>query len=152
VDEYIESGGEMGIDDKYLTFALGTEHYGLQIALVSDIITVLAITDVPDVPEYIRGIINLRGKIVPVMDVRCRFNKEVLPYNDRTSIIVINVKGSMIGLIVDMVSEVMDISPDDISLPAQGGKEMQNRFISGIGKTSGGVKLLLDIDRLVSDY
>ncbi|MDR0248095.1 MAG: chemotaxis protein CheW [Oscillospiraceae bacterium] len=152
MDETIDLSDERGTEDKYLTFALGNEHYGMKISLVIDIIMVQAITDVPEVPRYIKGIINLRGKIVPVMDVRCRFNKEELAYNDRTCIIVTNVGGNLVGLIVDMVSEVMDILPEDIALPSQGGPEMQNRYISGIGKTANGVKLLLDIDRLVSDH
>jgi purine-binding chemotaxis protein CheW len=147
----IDGAEDRGTEDKYLTFALGNEHYGMKIELVIDIIMVQAITDVPEVPAYIKGIINLRGKIVPVMDVRCRFNKEIIDYNDRTCIIVTNVGGALVGLIVDMVSEVIDIPPEDIAMPSSSGPEMQNRYICGIGKTAGGVKLLLDIDRLVSD-
>ncbi len=138
-----------GIKGMYLTFLVGDEDYGLEIAFVTEIINVQAITQVPELPAYIKGIINLRGKIIPVLDVRIRFNKPPQEYNDRTCIIVVDVGGTVIGLIVDMVREVMSIDEEDIVPPAAQGA--RNRYVSGIGKTPSGIKLLLDVERLVSD-
>ena len=142
---------DRGMADKFMTFAVGNEDYGLEIEHISEIIMVQTITVVPEVPAYIKGIINLRGKILPVMDVRIRFNKEPMEYNDRTCIIVAISGHSLIGLIVDTVRAVMDILPEDITEPAGGSAETRNRYIKGVGKTELGVKLLLDLDRLVSD-
>jgi purine-binding chemotaxis protein CheW len=135
----------------YLTFAVG-EDYGVGISYVTEIINVQAITEVPELPTYIKGIINLRGKIIPVMDVRVRFNKEPKAYNERTCIIVVDIGDTGIGLIVDMVREVLHIDEEEIVPPAEAGKEYGgNRYISGIARTGGQTKLLLDIERLVSD-
>ncbi|MCX7615117.1 MAG: chemotaxis protein CheW, partial [Clostridiales bacterium] len=91
--------------DKYLTFLVGTEYFGIEISQVEEIIGIQDITHIPELPGYIKGVINLRGKIVPVMDVRIRFKKEPLKYNDRTCIIIVDIRGIEIGLIVDSVSE-----------------------------------------------
>ena len=136
----------------YLTFAVGDEDYGVGISYVTEIINVQAITEVPELPPYIKGIINLRGKIIPVMDVRVRFNKEPREYNDRTCIVVVDIGDTSIGLIVDMVREVLNIDEADIVPPADGARTVaDNRYISGIAKTGEQFKLLLDIERLVSD-
>jgi purine-binding chemotaxis protein CheW len=103
--------------DKFLTFALGNEFYGIEIKYVTEIVGVQPITEVPELPEYIRGIINLRGKIIPVMDVRLRFKKPFREYNDRTCIIVIDIKDVAIGLIVDSVADVLSILDTDIVAP-----------------------------------
>ncbi len=142
---------DRGMADKYMTFAVGKEAYGLEIEYISEIIMVQTITEVPEVPGYIKGIINLRGKILPVMDIRVRFNKDALAYNDRTCIIVAIIDGTLIGLIVDTVNAVMDIDPKEITDPANSLAETQNRYIRGIGKTESGVVLLLDLDRLVTE-
>jgi purine-binding chemotaxis protein CheW len=140
-----------GTQDMFLTFAVG-EDYGVGISYVTEIINVQAVTEVPELPAYIKGIINLRGKIIPVMDVRVRFNKEPQAYNERTCIIVVDIGDTGIGLIVDMVREVLHISGEDIVPPAEAGKDFGgNRYISGIARTGGQTKLLLDIERLVSD-
>ncbi|MPM71929.1 Chemotaxis protein CheW [bioreactor metagenome] len=104
----------------------------------------------PELPDYIRGIINLRGKIVPVMDARIRFKKPSLEYNDRTCVVVIDVKEISIGLIVDSVSEVITIPDSDI-VPPPNVQKANNKYIRGIGKAGGDVKLLLDCDRLIND-
>ncbi|MCX7711909.1 MAG: chemotaxis protein CheW [Clostridia bacterium] len=137
--------------DKFLTFLLGNEVYGIDIKYVTEIIGIQSITEVPELPEYVKGIINLRGKIIPVMDVRIRFKKEAREYNDRTCIIVIDIKDMPIGLIVDSVSEVLSIPEQDIVPPPQVNKDFNNRYIKGIGKVENNVKLLLDCEKLLSD-
>lgn len=135
---------------RFLTFALGGESYGIEIKYVTEIIGIQPVTEVPELPPFIRGIINLRGKIIPVMDVRLRFRKPFREYNDRTCTIVIDIDRISMGLIVDSVSEVLSIPDGDIVLPP----ELQrsgNRFVKGIGKVGSDVKLLLDCHRLLSD-
>ena len=136
--------------DKYLTFLLEQETYGIDIRVVIEIIGIQAITGVPEVPEYVRGIINLRGKSIPVVDMRLRFKKEFRAYNDRTCIVVIEAEGVLIGLIVDGVSEVLDI-PEGNVVPPPKLKASQNRYIRGIGKTGEMVTLLLDWAKLFSE-
>jgi len=135
---------------KFLTFSLGNEFYGIEIMYVTEIIGIQVITEVPELPEYIKGIINLRGKIIPVMDVRLRFKKEPKEYNDRTCIIVVDIKNISIGLIVDSVSEVILIPEGEIIPPPDISKN-RNRYIKSIGKVGDGVKLLLDCDKLLKD-
>lgn len=135
---------------KFLTFSLGNEFFGLEICYVTEIIGIQPITEVPELPQYVRGIINLRGKIIPVMDVRLRFKKPFREYNDRTCVIVVDIREVSVGLIVDSVSEVLSIRDEDI-VPPQELKSAQNRYIKGIGKVGGDIKLLLDCDRLLND-
>lgn len=135
---------------RYLTFALGKETYGIEIMFVTEIIGIQAITELPELPEYIRGIINLRGKIIPVMDVRLRFKKEFREYNDRTCIVVVEIKELSIGLIVDSVAEVLSISEQDIAPPPQL-MNQNNKYIKNIGKVGNDVKLLLDCEKLLTD-
>jgi purine-binding chemotaxis protein CheW len=136
---------------KFLTFSLENEFYGIEIMYVTEIIGIQAVTEVPELPGYIKGIINLRGKIIPVMDVRLRFRKEPREYNDRTCIIVIDIKGISVGLIVDNVSEVLSISEENIVPPPELSKGFNNRYIKGIGKVDKDVKLLLDCEKLLND-
>lgn len=136
--------------DKYLTFSLGQEIYGIDIKVVIEIIGIQAITGVPEVPDYVRGIINLRGKIIPVVDMRLRFKKEFRDYNDRTCVVVIEVNDVLIGLIVDGVAEVLDI-PEDHVVPPPKLKASQNKYVRGIGKTGEQVTLLLDWSKLFSE-
>ncbi|AGF59227.1 MULTISPECIES: chemotaxis protein CheW [Clostridium] len=136
--------------EKYLIFVLDNESYGISINNIIEIIGIQPITLVPELPDYIKGIINLRGKIIPVMDVRLRFKKEFREYNDRTCIIVIDIEGLGIGLIVDRVSEVLVIQEQDI-VPPPNLNKITNRFIRGIGKTGKEVKLILDCDKLIND-
>ena len=150
----IENTVEMEEDTqkgRFLTFSLGKESYGIEIKYVTEIIGIQPITEIPELPEYIKGIINLRGKIIPVMDVRLRFKKEPKEYNDRTCVIVIDIKDISIGLIVDSVSEVLTIPEQDIVEPPQMNKGFNNRYIKGIGKVGNDVKLLLDCEKLLTE-
>ncbi|MGE5328671.1 MAG: chemotaxis protein CheW [Deltaproteobacteria bacterium] len=136
---------------RHLTFTLGKEDYGIEIKYVTEIIGLQPITEVPDLPDYVRGVINLRGKIIPVMDVRLRFRKEARDYDDRTCIIVVDISNILIGLIVDRVREVATILEENISPPPNLGKSQHNKYIKGIGKINEDVKLLLDCDKLLND-
>lgn len=136
---------------RFLTFQLGNESYGIEIRYVTEIIGIQPITEVPEMPEYIKGIINLRGKIIPVMDVRLRFKKEPREYNDRTCVIVIDIRDISIGLIVDTVCEVLSIPEENIVEPPQMNKGFNNRYIKQIGKVGSDVKLLLDSEKLLSE-
>jgi len=135
---------------RFLTFALSNESYGIEIQYVTEIIGIQPVTEIPELPEYIKGIINLRGKIIPVMDVRLRFKKQYKEYNDRTCVIVVDIKDVSIGLIVDNVAEVISIPDTEIVAPPEVSKG-SNRYIKGIGKVSSEVKLLLDCDKLLND-
>jgi purine-binding chemotaxis protein CheW len=136
---------------KFLTFSLGSEFYGIEIEYVTEIIAIQPITEIPQLPEYVKGIINLRGKIIPVMDVRLRFKKEPKEYNDRTCVVVVEIKDIYIGLIVDSVSEVLSIQEQNIVPPPAVNKGQQNRYIKGIGKVENDVKLILDCKKLLTE-
>lgn len=136
---------------RFLTFSLGQESYGIEIKYVTEIIGIQAITEIPELPEYVKGIINLRGKIIPVMDVRLRFKKEPREYNDRTCVIVVDIQEVSIGLIVDSVAEVLTIPDQDIVEPPQMNKGFNNRYIKRIGKVGNDVKLLLDCEKLLTE-
>ncbi|MCB8817548.1 chemotaxis protein CheW [Desulfosporosinus shakirovi] len=136
---------------RFLTFSLGRESYGIEIKYVTEIIGIQAITEIPELPEYVKGIINLRGKIIPVMDVRLRFKKEAREYNDRTCVIVVDIKDVSIGLIVDSVSEVLTIPEQGIVEPPKMNKGFNNRYIKNIGKVGNDVKLLLDCEKLLTE-
>ncbi|MDF2544455.1 MAG: chemotaxis signal transduction protein [Herbinix sp.] len=136
--------------DKYLTFLLGNESYGIEIKYVTEIIGIQPFTVVPELPDYIRGIINLRGKIIPVMDVRLRFKKSFKDYNDRTCIVVIDVKDMNMGLIVDSVADVHSIPDTEIVAPPEIYRS-GNRYIKGVGKVNNEVELLLDCEKLLND-
>ncbi|OGO86972.1 MAG: chemotaxis protein CheW, partial [Clostridiales bacterium GWE2_32_10] len=119
---------------KFLTFAIGSEYFGFEISFVKEIIGIQPIIEVPEVPHYVKGIINLRGSIIPVIDVRLKFKKEFMEYNDRTCIVVIEIKDILIGLIVDNVSEVLSIPDENIVSPPDIKSGFQNKYIKGIGK------------------
>lgn len=136
---------------KYLIFEIGNDSYGVEITFVNEIIGIQQITEVPEQPSYVLGIINLRGKIIPVMDVRKRFKKEFREFDDRTCIIVVEINDLFVGLIIDRVIEVADILDSQISPPPKINSDFKNRFISGIGKTDSGVKVLLDCSKLLTE-
>ena len=136
---------------RYLTFNVGEEVFGIEIEYVTEIIGMQPITKIPEIASYIKGIINLRGKIIPVIDVRLKFKKEAIAYNDRTCIIVIDTQEIIVGLIVDKVSEVMTINDEDISPPPNNKTGIRNRYIQGIGKIDGEVKLLLNCKKLFDE-
>ncbi len=135
---------------KFLTFELGDETYGIDISYVRELVGMQSITYVPDVPDYVRGVINLRGKVIPIMDVRVRFLIEEREYDERTCIIVINVKEWWVGLVVDTVSEVLDIPQTQIEPPPAIGTSA-DVFIKGMGMVGDQVRLLLDANKLLGD-
>jgi len=136
---------------KYLTFTLGEEKFGIEIKNVTEIIGIQTITQVPELPVYMKGIINLRGKIIPVIDVRLKFKKESVEYDERTCIIVVNIKELPVGLIVDNVDEVLTIADEDIAPPPNNRTGFENRYIKGIGRSGSQIQLLLDCDRLLKE-
>lgn len=147
----IKSDEEDTQHGKYLTFPLGKEVFGVGIKDVTEIIGIQAITYVPDVPEYVKGIINLRGKIIPVIDIRAKFKKPAVEYTDRTCIIVVDYDETTIGFIVDCVTEVVDIKDDDIVPPPAYKSGYQNKYIKGIGKVGDDIKMLLDCQKIIAD-
>ena len=135
--------------EKYLTFHLGGETYGIEIRHVREIIGIQKITEVPEMPEFLRGVINLRGQVIPVMDVRTRFKMDRRDYDDRTCVIVVEVQDNTMGLVVDTVSEVADIPDAEVQPPPKVSKAVSSRYIKGMGKTGDSVKILLDADKLL---
>lgn len=138
---------------KYMTFKSGNEYFGLKIQYVNEIIQFQTITAIPETEDYIKGLINLRGKVIPVIDVRLRFKQKPFEYNDRTCIIVISVKSTVVGLIVEKIAEVVEIKEENILPPPTIGRvdKAQNKYVYGIGKVGDSVKLLLDPDKLLND-
>lgn len=137
------------VGGKYLTFLLAQESYGLEILKVSEIIKIMNITLVPQMPEYVKGVINLRGRVIPVIDLRLKFGLEEIPYTEETCVIVVNL-GTQIGIIVDTVEEVLDIPQDAIEPPPHMGNGVGTEFIRGMGKIEEKVKILLDIEMVLS--
>jgi purine-binding chemotaxis protein CheW len=136
---------------RFLTFNLGEEVFGLEIKYVTEIIGMQPVTKMPEVAAYIKGIINLRGKIIPVIDMRLKFGKEPIEYNDRTCVVVVDTQELVVGLIVDRVSEVLAIDDEDIAPPPDIRTGIKNRYIQGIGKVDSCVKLLLNCKMLLND-
>lgn len=137
----------------FMTFQTGKEFFGISISYVNEIIVMQDITAIPEVDDYIMGLINLRGKIIPVIDVRTRFKMEPTEYTDRTCIIVIDVKSMTIGLIVEKIAEVDTIKDDDIMPPPSFGKKGQehNKYVYGLARTGETMKLLIDPEKLIKD-
>jgi purine-binding chemotaxis protein CheW len=135
---------------KFLTFKLADEEYGVEILKVREINGVIDITAVPRMPAFVKGVINLRGKVIPVIDLRLRFGLEELEHTEQTCIIVVDV-GREIGIIVDTVSEVLDIAGEDIEPPPSMGGSVDTSFILGMGKVDKTVKILLDIDKVLTN-
>ena len=137
---------------KYMTFQVGMDFFGIELKYVNEIIQMQPVTPIPEVEHFIKGLINLRGKIIPVIDVADRFGKESFDYNDRTCVIVIEVKGIEVGLIIENIAEVVSIDAENIlPPPTVGHGSAQSKFIHGIGKIGDDVKLLLDPVKLLSD-
>ncbi len=135
---------------KYLTFVLAEEEYGLEILKVREIIGVMDITSVPRTPAYVKGVINLRGKVIPVVDLRLKFEMPSAEQTAETCIIVVYVGEMEMGILVDKVSEVLDISGEDIEEAPSFGVNVDTEFILGIGKAGGKVTILLDIARVLT--
>lgn len=151
-----EDGGANSMDTqkgKYMTFKSGSEYFGLEIQYVQQIIQSQVITKIPETEDYIKGLINLRGRIIPVVDVRVRFHQGESEYNDKTCILVITVKDTTVGLIVEQIAEVVEIKEENILPPPKIGKadREHNKYVYGIGKVGNAVKLLLDPEKLLYD-
>jgi purine-binding chemotaxis protein CheW len=139
---------------KYLTFSLNEEEYGIGILKVKEIIGMMAITSIPRTPEFVKGVINLRGKVIPVIDLRLKFSMEAIEYTERTCIIVVEIEAQagtvLIGIVVDAVSEVLNINGGDIEETPAFGTSLNTEYILGMAKMEGGVKILLDIDKVLN--
>jgi len=142
-------------EGKYLTFTLANEEYGIGILKIREIIGMMPITSVPRTPEFVKGVINLRGKVIPVMDLRLRFEMEEMEYTERTCIIVVEIERQagtvQIGAVVDSVSEVLNVGGTDIEETPSFGTKLDTEYILGMAKIEGGVKILLDIDEVLND-
>jgi purine-binding chemotaxis protein CheW len=144
-----------GREGKYLTFELGGEEYGLEILKVKEIIGIMNITSVPQTPKYLKGVINLRGKVIPVIDLRSKFGMDYLDYNERTCIIVVEIVNKsgnkvIMGIVVDSVSEVLNIKAEEIEDTPTFGVSLNTDYILGMAKVRGTVKILLDIDKVLT--
>lgn len=149
----VNAGGAK--EGKYLTFELCGEEYGVEILKVKEIIGIMNITPVPQTPEFVKGVINLRGKVIPVIDLRVKFGMERQEYDERTCIIVIDIpdergKRIMTGIVVDSVSEVLNVRNEDIEDTPSFGARLNTGFIMGMAKIKGDVKILLDIDKVMA--
>ncbi len=152
MDQAVKTTAEK--EGKYLTFSMADEEYGIGILKIKEIIGMMPITTVPQTPEFVKGVVNLRGKVIPVIDLRLRFGIDSIDYTDRTCIIVVEMEGTagtvQIGIVVDAVSEVLNIQGDDIEDTPTFGTRLNTDYILGMAKMEGGVKILLDIDRVLS--
>ncbi len=141
-------------EGKYLTFVLADEDYGIGILKIKEIIGMMPITPVPRTPIFVKGVINLRGKVIPVVDLRLKFGMEEIAYTERTCIIVVEIAGQagtiLMGIVVDAVSEVLNIKEELIEDAPAFGAGLDTEYILGMAKMEGGVKILLDIDRVLS--
>lgn len=146
----VENKGEK----KYLMFYLNEENYGIPILQVNEIIGVMEITPIPKTPNFMKGIINLRGKIIPVIDLRLKFSMEERKYDQLTCIIIVELviagHKSFVGVVVDKVAEVVNVYSNDVELPPQYGQEDENNFLTGIGKVKDKVVMLLDIESIIN--
>lgn len=136
---------------QFLIFSVGEEKFGIDIRYVKEIISIQPISTLPEVPCYIKGIINLRGKIIPVIDMRLKFRKDEAEYTDRTCIVVIDTQQVLVGLIVDRVAEVLKLEDENIVPPPEFKSDTHSRYISGIGKEDNNVYLLLDCQQLFAN-
>jgi purine-binding chemotaxis protein CheW len=133
-----------------VSFHIGGEEFGLDILKVQEIIRIQELTRVPNSPDFVDGVINLRGKVIPVIALRKRFGLEELAHDKQTRIVVIEVKGTVLGFIVDSVSEVLRVPADTIEPPPRLGR-VEREYVSGVGKLDNRLLILLDVDRLMSD-
>lgn len=142
-------------EGKYLTFSLMNEEYGIGILKVKEIIGMMPITPVPRTPEFVKGVINLRGKVIPVIDLRLKFNIEEIDYTERTCIVVVEILSQdttvMVGIVVDSVSEVLNIKAEEIEETPEFGASLDVEYILGMAKIDDSVKILLDINRVLKD-
>jgi purine-binding chemotaxis protein CheW len=139
------------LKDMYLSFRLGDEDYCLEIRHVTEIVGIQKVTEVPDMPHYVKGVVNLRGQVIPVIDMRLRFNMMGRDYDERTCIVVINLRGgqTQVGLVVDTVNEVRSIEEANVSPPPKSGTGQCAQYIRGLGKVGNDVKIILDANKLL---
>ena len=153
MDQAVSAMGDR--EGKYLTFSLAGEEYGIGILKVKEIIGMMTVTPVPRTPEYVKGVINLRGKVIPVIDLRLKFGMEPVEYTERTCIIVVEIQFTSnkiaMGIVVDSVSEVLNIKSGDIEDTPSFGTKLNTDYILGMAKSGQGVKILLDIDRVMGE-
>jgi purine-binding chemotaxis protein CheW len=150
-NELVDVAGNDSIENMYLTFMVEKETYGVNIACVTEIVGMQRISEIPDVPEYIKGAMNLRGKVIPVMDQRLRFHLPAREYDDRTTIIVLDLEGVPTGLVVDLVTDVLTIPPDKIDPPPHWLHKGEQGIIKGLGKLNDSVSIILDVPHLLFD-
>lgn len=135
--------------DKYITFLLGDEEYAIEIQYVNEIIGMQKYTYLPDMPDYIKGVIKLRNSVYPIIDARKKFHLQEKEYGDRTCIIIVTINETTVGLIVDLVNEVLDIPEEHVAPPPR--SNMKQSYIKGIGKIGERVKIILDVHRMFSE-
>ncbi|HAS82870.1 MAG TPA: chemotaxis protein CheW [Verrucomicrobia bacterium] len=150
-DDMWDEDEEDSQKDKFLTFHIADEEFAIPIGHVIEIVGIQKITEVPDMPNFVKGVINLRGKVIPVMDVRLRFKLQEAEYNDRTCVVVVSVGEVTIGLVVDTVSEVVTIPETDIAPPPRFSSAASGRYVSGMGKIGDAVKIIIDTTKLLRD-
>ena len=150
MESVVEKKEISDIEGKFLTFVLGEEIYGIEILKAREIIGLMDITTVPQTPDYMKGVINLRGKVIPVIDLRKKFSMQEGVHTQETCVIVVEVNSSSIGLIVDSVSEVSDITGEEIENAPSFGQGIDTSFIMGLGKVKDKIIILLDIDTVLS--
>lgn len=146
--------GIAGRENKYLTFNLAVEEYGIGILKIREIIGMMPVTAVPQTPHYVKGVINLRGKVIPIIDLRSRFDMQEAEPTGRTCFVIVETgcgAGQCVsmGIVVDSVSEVLNIKAEDIEAPPSFSSAVDTSFIQGMAKAQGKVKILLDIDRIL---
>jgi len=150
MEAVVEKRERSALEGKFLTFILGKEIYGFEILKVREIIGLMDITTVPQTPEYMKGVINLRGKVIPVIDLRLKFSMQEEEHTQETCVIVVEVENTSIGIIVDSVSEVSDISASSIEEAPSFGQGIDTSFIMGLGKVKDKIIILLDIETVLS--
>jgi purine-binding chemotaxis protein CheW len=150
-NELVGVAGNDSIENMYLTFLVEKETYAVNIACVTEIVGMQRISEIPDVPEYIKGAMNLRGKVIPVMDQRLRFKLPARKYDERTTIIVLDLEGVPTGLVVDQVTDVLTIPPEKIDPPPHWLHDGKQGVIKGLGKMNDSVSIILDVPHLLYD-
>ena len=152
IDDEFDEDEEDTLKDRYLTFKVKNEDYGIEIVRVQEIVGIQDITPVPEMPNYIKGVINLRGNVINVVDIRLRFGMVEKEYDERTCIIIIQVEDVELGVIVDNVNEVCVIPEEDIKKSSKlGSKNSKGSFIKGLGKLDDKIKMILDVEKLLSE-
>jgi len=145
-----KSGADRTVGSEFLTFTLGTEEYGMDILKVQEIRGYDAVTTIANTPEFIKGVINLRGKIVPIMDLRVKFHLGIVEYNELTVVIILNLGDRMVGIVVDSVSDVLALTPEQIKSPPDLSAGLDIRYLIGLGVVDERMLILVDIEKLMS--